>query len=141
MLRFNGATARRPWKAVRLGGCGCRMRGFNGATARRPWKAAAVLETYARASSFNGATARRPWKEVRVHAEAAFDALQLQRGHGPEAVESQARQSDQAAGVGLQRGHGPEAVERIRVGIEVTAGEVASTGPRPGGRGKKRVHK
>ena len=60
--------------------------------------------------SFNGATARRPWSVGLIglpdepHAE-------LQRSHGPEAVECTSKSPVTSSWTGLQRSHGPEAVE------------------------------
>ena len=65
--RFNGATARRPWKRLRPGTWCIRAPGFNGATARRPWKPRRKsLCRLTCGVSFNGATARRPWKHPRI---------------------------------------------------------------------------
>ena len=84
-MRFNGATALRPWTADTRRCAVSRAAGFNGATALRPWTAALGRIRTLRASAlqwghglaavdgarlrrleeplhgFNGATALRPW--------------------------------------------------------------------------------
>ena len=73
-----------------------------------PWH-----QSYRLASqSFNGATARRPWRTRRSVSRSSSDAVQLQWGHSPKAVENV---SDwRWLGVRsheLQWGHSPKAVE------------------------------
>ncbi len=121
---FNGATARRPWKATEAGTADDLTTSFNGATARRPWKESAAELVAVRAgwastgprpggrgksscparialpnASFNGATARRPWKAFALFLRDVFP-------------------------------------RRASTGIEMLGDYAASTGPRPGGRGK-----
>ncbi len=104
-IRFNGATARKPWKTSysgaitvtdfpasmgpRLGsrgrlhlgerGRGRNLDRFNGATARKPWKTVSSLALERRQRSFNGATARKPWK-TKGSNQAKFDCLRASMG-------------------------------------------------------------
>ncbi len=86
------------------------LRSFNGATARRPWKAPRPSCFFAYSSGFNGATARRPWKDHR-RTDLRSTHAQLQWGHGSEAVESAHHGRPRTDREGLQWGHGSEAVE------------------------------
>ena len=77
----------KPWKSWRLprwfrGEC----TRFNGATAMKPWKRAPTRLTPTGIRSFNGATAMKPWKR-QPRLKAQTDQIQLQWGHGDEAVE------------------------------------------------------
>ena len=57
-MRFNGATAMKPWKRT----VGVTVGGFNGATAMKPWKREPLTPEEPNESCFNGATAMKPWK-------------------------------------------------------------------------------
>ncbi len=163
LWRFNGATARRPWKTAWLTRPGSRRTSFNGATARRPWKTSWSASRWPRVKTrFNGATARRPWKTgeeeltqagVRVasmgprpggrgrrrsRVTATWFRAALQWGHGPEAVEDFSASPSLACQAPLQWGHGPEAVEDRGLDPRADQAGAASMGPRPGGRGRHR---
>jgi len=59
---------------------------------------------------FNGATAMKPWKSYKLP-DMAFKHLQLQWGHGDEAVEEPRGSAPTTTSIQLQWGHGDEAVE------------------------------
>ena len=133
---------------------------FNGATARRPWRATPWRPLTSAPDGFNGATARRPWR-VRALLRRIDDDEKLQWGHGPKTVESPlicistptpgsasmgprpedrgeaecTAPDDRGAG-GLQWGHGPKTVERSSRRHDRGEDEAASMGPRPEDRGE-----
>ena len=113
---------------------------FNAATARRPWRTrrSPAASAIRRCQRFNAATARRPWRtRSRMQLRTGCE-LRLQCGHGPKAVENARHASGQVTVTGrasmrprpegrgepanassacdvlvarLQCGHGPKAVE------------------------------
>src|SRR5690606_23873033 len=86
-LRFNGATARRPWKRQIPRRCG-----VDGAASMEPrlggrGNRRLTEEAKGYRAGFNGATARRPWKQNR-RPRFASEFHTLQWSHGSEAVET-----------------------------------------------------
>ena len=63
--------------------------GFNGATAVRPWMALRPTAAATRSRRFNGATAVRPWMGDEA-AERGTEVRGLQWGHGREAMDGAA---------------------------------------------------
>ncbi len=104
--------------------------GFNGATAMKPWKRPCRLWKSSRwGSCFNGATAMKPWKSGPPQFVAGAH-LELQWGHGDEAVEEFAPPTDDWDRAELQWGHGDEAVEEPETQIPNPGVARASMGPR-----------
>ncbi len=159
---FNAATTRRPWRTTpdrvqsvyrqvasmrpRPEGRGERLQRttmrplqccFNAATTRRPWRTRpAVAAPRPRRGCFNAATTRRPWRTMYQRSLTA-DALQLQCGHDPKAVENHSIPSgQQPTNASLQCGHDPKAVENARGNAPRHAQLVDSMRPRPEGRGE-----
>ena len=122
LVRFNSATAKRPWRTSRPRQFRKAPR-FNSATAKRPWRTVRGWNQPSRISRrFNSATAKRPW---RTHAHIG--------GHSQKAVENLSQPRAQ-----LQFGHSQKAVENLGHVRHLRNGYlVASIRPQPKGRGER----
>ena len=113
LLRFNGATARRPWRVSRSD------------TSPSPLKPASM-----------GPRPEGRGEAGYDWADATWDDT-LQWGHGPKAVESSYQFDLLRQKAMLQWGHGPKAVESDRPAARISSSARASMGPRPEGRGER----
>ena len=96
---------------------------FNSATAVKPWRHLQRRgEFLAGDGGFNSATAVKPWRTARVMAFASQRVPTLQFGHGGEAVETMSEVAHiTARTLVLQFGHGGEAVETSSTGTSQLA--------------------
>ncbi len=109
---------------------------FNGATARKPWKTAGTAAVSTSKLGFNGATARKPWK---TPVPSGIFSLTPSSSMGPR-LGSRGRLSlnktSSPVMMSLQWGHGSEAVEDAMDPNPRPIVEPSSMGPRLGSRGR-----
>ena len=137
-IRFNGATAFRPWKTSGTAVDGACPSGFNGATAFRPWKTTIALQQRqsSHAIASMGPRPFEPWKTPTMPPHRP-GLHWLQWGHGLSTVED----LDEYRAVGetkvLQWGHGLSTVEDSHGSTAKPSRLAASMGPRPFDRGRR----